>query len=147
VNSGGKKVTSEVTGDVIPLRASCTTIFPLASETKVVSTFSADMVVAEVVIESFGVGVGLAAVDPKTDQGRLVRGRRYWGWLLFGGGGGVWGGFDVFRLWGRRGGGCCGHESKRRRTSGRKGTGVKGEERESCFRFGLRCSWCLYNAR
>jgi hypothetical protein len=73
-----KNVTSEVAGDVISLRASCTTILPLASETKVVGALSADVVVAEVVVEDFSVGVGFAAVDPKTDQGRLVRGRRGW---------------------------------------------------------------------
>lgn len=133
MESGERKVTSEVAGNVISLRASCTTILPLASETKVIGAFSADMVVAEVVVESFGVGVGLAAVDPKTNQGRLARGRRYWGWLLFGGGGGrSWGICDVCRLpWGRRGGGCCGHECGWwGGTSGRKGTGVK-EERVS----------------
>jgi len=72
------KVTSEVTGDVISLRASCTAVLPLASETKVVSTLSADVVVAEMVVENFGVSVWLSAVDPKTDQGRFVRGRRGW---------------------------------------------------------------------
>ena len=71
-------VTSEVAGDVITLRASCTTILPLASETKVVGALPADMVVAEMVVEVFGVGIGFTAVDPETDQGRLVRGRRDW---------------------------------------------------------------------
>ena len=65
-------------GDMISLRASCTTILPLASKTKVVGALSADMVVAEVVVKVFRVGVGFAAIDPKTDQGRLVRGGRDW---------------------------------------------------------------------
>jgi len=65
-------------GDMISLRASCTTILPLASKTKVVSALSADVVVAEVIVEVFRVGVGFSAVDPETDQGRLVRGGRDW---------------------------------------------------------------------
>ena len=72
---------------MISLRASCTAIFPLASETKVVGALSADMVVAEVVVEDFRVGIGFAAADPKTDQVRLARGRRDWRWLLLRGGG------------------------------------------------------------
>ena len=71
-------ITSEVTCDVISLGASCTAIFPLASETKIVGALSADMVVAEVVVEDLGVGVGLATIDPKTDQRGFVRGRRAW---------------------------------------------------------------------
>jgi len=63
---------------VIPLGASCTAILPVAGETKVVGALSADMVIAQVVVEEFGVRVGFAAVGPKTDQGRLVRGRRGW---------------------------------------------------------------------
>lgn len=70
-----RDVTSEMTGDMISLRASCTTILPLASETKVVGALPADVVVAEVVVEEFGVGVGFSAVNPQTDQGRLVGGR------------------------------------------------------------------------
>lgn len=60
-------VTSEVAGNVIPFRASRTTVLPFAGETKVVSTLSADMVVAQVVIEEFRVGVGFSAVNPKTN--------------------------------------------------------------------------------
>ena len=63
---------------MISLRASCTAILPLASETKVVGALSANMVVAEVTVEDFGVGVGFTAVDPKTGQGRLVRGGGDW---------------------------------------------------------------------
>ena len=63
---------------MISLRASCTTILPLASETKVVGALSADVVVAEVAVEEFGVGVGFATISPKTGQGRLVRRRRDW---------------------------------------------------------------------
>lgn len=61
---------------MISLRASCAAILPLASETEVVGALSADVVVAEVVVEHFGVGERLAAVSPETDQGRLLRGRR-----------------------------------------------------------------------
>jgi len=78
VDSREENVTSEVTGDVISLRTSCTAILPFASETKVVGALSADVVIAQVVVEKFGVGVGFTAVGPKTDQGRLVRGRRGW---------------------------------------------------------------------
>lgn len=71
--AGRFRVTSEVTGDVIPFRASRTTIFPFAGETEVVGALSADMVVAQVVIKQFGVGVGLYAVSPKANQGGFVR--------------------------------------------------------------------------
>jgi hypothetical protein len=67
-------VTSEVAGDVISLRASRTTILPSTSETEVIGALSANVVIAEVVVEDFGVCVGLSAVDPKTDQGGLLRG-------------------------------------------------------------------------
>jgi hypothetical protein len=67
-----------VAGDVISLRASCAAVLPLTSETEVVGALSADVVVAEVVVEYFGVGIRLAAVHPKAEQGRLVRGRRDW---------------------------------------------------------------------
>ena len=75
IPAGGENVTSEVAGDVISLRASCAAILPLTSETKVIGALSADMVVAKMVIEDFGVEVRLSAVGPKTDQGRLVGGR------------------------------------------------------------------------
>ena len=88
-------VTSEMAGDVISFRASCTTIFPFASEAKVVSTLPTDVVVAEVVVEDFGVCVGLPAVYPKADQGGFVRGVRDWGRLLFRGSG-----FRYGWLWG-----------------------------------------------
>lgn len=98
---------------MIPLRASRTTILPLAREAEVVGALSANVVVAEVIIEVFCVRVGLSAVDPETDQGGFVRGVRDRGWLLFRGGsfgcGGSWFALDPHRLWGRRGGGCCGH--------------------------------------
>lgn len=71
-------ITSEVTCDVISLGAGRTAIFPPASETKVVGALSADVVIAEVVVEELWVGVGLGAVGPKTDQGRFKGGRRDW---------------------------------------------------------------------
>ena len=74
----GTNVTSEVAGDVISLCTSCAAILPLTGETKIVGALSADVVVAEMVIEDFGVKVRLAAVGPKTDQGGLVGGRRDW---------------------------------------------------------------------
>jgi hypothetical protein len=93
-----KVVTSEMTGDVISFCASRTTIFPSASEAKVVGTLATDVVVAEVVIEDFGIWVGLSAVDPKADQDGFLRGVRDWGWLLLRGGGfgsgWLWGGFS-----------------------------------------------------
>ena len=67
MDSGRGSVTSEMTGDMISLRASCTTVLPLASETEVVRALSADVCVAEVVVEEFGFREGLAAVDPETD--------------------------------------------------------------------------------
>jgi hypothetical protein len=67
-------VTPEVAGDVIPFRTCCTTFFPFTGEAKVVSTLSANVVVAQVVIEDFGVGVRLSAVNPKANQGGLIRG-------------------------------------------------------------------------
>ena len=70
-----EKATSEVTGDMISFRTSRAAILPFASETKVVSALSTDVVVAEMIVEEFGVGEGLGTVDPKTDQGRLLRGR------------------------------------------------------------------------
>lgn len=103
-------VTSEVAGDVISFRAGCAAIFPFAGEAKVVGTLSADVVVAQVVVEQFCVGVGLSAVDPKASQGGFVRGGRGWGLFLLEGGdfgrGLLWGAFDPCRLLGRRGG-CC----------------------------------------
>ena len=108
-----KANTSEVTGDVISFRTSCAAILPFASETKVVSALSADVVVAEVVVEEFGVGIRLSAVDPKAGQGRFVGGIRDWGWLLFGrrvlGRGRLGDAIDSSRLLVRGGGGCCGH--------------------------------------
>jgi hypothetical protein len=64
---GGGSITSEMTGDMISLRTSCTTVLPLTSETEVVGALSADVCVAEVVVEEFGFREGLAAVDPETD--------------------------------------------------------------------------------
>jgi hypothetical protein len=62
-----RRMDSEMTGDMISLRASCTTVLPLTSETEVVGALSADVCVAEVVVEEFGFREGLAAVDPETD--------------------------------------------------------------------------------
>jgi len=59
---------------MISLGTGCTAIFPLTRETKVVGTLSADVVVAEVVVKDLGVGIRLCAVDPETNQGRLMRG-------------------------------------------------------------------------
>ena len=63
---------------MISLCASCSAILPLTSETEIIGALSADVVVAEMVVEDFGVEVRLGAVGPKTDQGRLVGGRRDW---------------------------------------------------------------------
>ena len=65
-------VTSEVASDVISFCASCTTIFPFTSKAKVVSALSADMVVAQVVIKEFWVGVRLSAVNPTANQGGFM---------------------------------------------------------------------------
>lgn len=59
---------------MITLCTRSTTIFPFASETKVVRALPTDVVVAKVVIERFRVCIGVGAVDPQTlmDVGRLV---------------------------------------------------------------------------
>ena len=139
-----------MTGDVISLGASCAAILPFTSETKIIGAFATDVVVAEVVIEDFGLEVRLAAVDPKTGQGGLVGGGGDRRWLLPRGRGLRCGVLDLCRLWGWGGGGCCGHgsgvltvavgvgegEGRRAKTERRKGGRVS---------IWLETSWCLYN--
>lgn len=117
---------------MISFSASCSAILPLAGETKVVSALSTDVVVAEMTVEEFRVGERFAAVDPKTDQGRLLGGRRGWGWLLFRGGLGC-GVFELCRLRGRRGGGCCGHGCGDDGGRGTKEGGGRGQRKGELF--------------
>ena len=53
-------------GDVIPLCASSCAVFPFASETEVICALPADVVVAEMIVKSLGVGEGLCAFEPLT---------------------------------------------------------------------------------
>lgn len=70
-----------MTSDMITLCTRSTTIFPFASETKVVRALPADVVVAKVVIERFRVCIGLGAVDPQTFVVRDVLRFRGGRWL------------------------------------------------------------------
>jgi hypothetical protein len=67
-------VYAKMGGDMVPLCASCAAVDPLASETEVVCRFTADVVVAEMVVESLWVCVGLCAGFPLAFV--LGRGRR-----------------------------------------------------------------------
>lgn len=64
-------------GDVITLSAGCAAILPLASEAEVVCTLATDVVVAQMVVKSFGIREGLRAFHPETFVCRLwLRGLR-----------------------------------------------------------------------
>lgn len=60
-------------GYVVTLCAGGTTVLPLAGETEIVGALATDVVVAEMVVESLGVGKGLTAVDPETLVGSRLR--------------------------------------------------------------------------
>ena len=66
-----------MTSNMVPLCTGCPAILPIASQTQVVGALAADMIVAQVAIESFGVGESFLAVDPFTFVGvRNVRSLR-----------------------------------------------------------------------
>lgn len=101
-----------MTGDVVTLGTGSATVLPFASETEIVGTLAANMIIAEMVVEGLGVGEILPAIDPKTLEGGRLGG---WGGLgvvlglgddLAGSRGGrVWEGLGWFlRCGGRRGG-------------------------------------------
>lgn len=56
--------TSEMRGDVIALSAGSTTVLPFAGEAQIAGALAADVIIAQVVVERFGVGEDLVAVDP-----------------------------------------------------------------------------------
>jgi hypothetical protein len=58
------RVTSKMTSDMVSLCTNSPTGLPLACQTKVVSAFTTDVIVAKVVVECFGIGKGLGAFDP-----------------------------------------------------------------------------------
>ena len=66
-------------GDVITFGAGGTAVLPLAGKTKIVCALAADVVVAEVVVEGFGVRKHLVAVDPLATVGGIVVLRRLGG--------------------------------------------------------------------
>ena len=74
---GGIRRTSEVTGDMVALSAGRPAILPLAGQAQIAGALPADVIIAEVVVESFGVGEDLVAADPLTGMagGGLVSGR------------------------------------------------------------------------
>lgn len=76
-------VDSEMTGDMVTLCTGCTAVLPLAGETEIVGALSADVVVAEMVVEGLGVDKGLSTILPETFVGR----GRGWGGTSGGGGG------------------------------------------------------------
>ena len=53
--------------DVISFSTSSTTILPLAGKTEIVGAFPANVYVAKVVVQGFGVGERLRALKPETD--------------------------------------------------------------------------------
>lgn len=57
-------VNSEMASDVIALCTRRVAVFPLASETKVVGALSADVLVAEMVVEQLGIVECGGAVEP-----------------------------------------------------------------------------------
>jgi hypothetical protein len=61
-----------MTGDMITLCTGSDAVFPFASETEVIGALSAYVIVAEMVVESLGVGEIFGAVEPLT----IVRRRR-----------------------------------------------------------------------
>lgn len=61
--------------DVVPLCACRSTIFPLASEAQVIGALAANVVVAQVAIESFGIGESHSTIGPLAWMGILGNGR------------------------------------------------------------------------
>lgn len=52
-------------GDVVALGTGCAAILPLAGETEVVGALAADMVIAKMDVEQFGVGADGGALLPQ----------------------------------------------------------------------------------
>lgn len=58
--------TAKMTSNVVALCASCSAVLPFAGEAKIVCALPADVVVAEMMIESLGVEVSSRAILPET---------------------------------------------------------------------------------
>lgn len=76
--------TSEMAGDMVTLRTCCAAVLPLAGEAEIVGTLTANVVIAEMVIEGLWVDKGLSTLLPET----FVSRRRSGGWASRGSGGG-----------------------------------------------------------
>lgn len=60
---------AEMGGDVVTLGTGSSTVLPVAGEAEIVGRLTADMVVAEVVVEDLGVGEGAVAAAPFAPMG------------------------------------------------------------------------------
>ena len=67
--------TAKMTCNMVALRAGRSTVLPSAGEAEIVSALPADVVIAEMVVESLGVGVSSCAVEPETAVGCCGIGR------------------------------------------------------------------------
>lgn len=61
--------TAKMTCNVVTLCAGCSAVLPFAGEAEIVCAFPADVVVAEMMIESLGVEISSRAVLPETVVG------------------------------------------------------------------------------
>jgi len=55
-----------MTGDMIALRTGGDTVFPFAGEAEIIGALSTNVIVAEMIVEGFGVGERFRTVQPLT---------------------------------------------------------------------------------